>query len=97
MEESLEYLRPPKKEIQELEISSIFGFNEEDYIKSGEKDKSVRKIYYNVEYDEFENNSIIEFEREIAIFPEGWEKEKTLRFIYASNFNKKEFKEVILN
>lgn len=57
--------------------------------------KSIRRIYFNVEYNQYEIDLLIKFKqiikdynakREIN-FPEGWNDEDNLRYIYSTNCN----------
>lgn len=57
--------------------------------------KSIRKIYFDVQYNQYENNLLKQFKlvlkeycKKVQIaFPEGWNDEDNLRYIYSTNCN----------
>lgn len=79
------YLIPPKE---------VFDVTHTDhYIRHGEGKKSIRKIFANVRYEEFETKKLKEFEALIAKenvqLPANWTTVDTIRFMYAGKLDLK--------
>jgi len=72
--------------------SSSVGINHSDeYIRSGSGKDSIRRIFNNVQFDEFELQSIEEcevflYEQEVKL-PQGWTQSETLKYLYAAKFD----------
>lgn len=85
-----DYLRPGP-EVYSVKHDRKFPQYLAYYVKHGEGNKHVRKIFYHQPYDEYELSKINEFEEYIKQhnlhLPEDWTQELTLKYCYSGGFD----------
>eukprot|EP01017_Pseudomicrothorax_dubius_P040573 TRINITY_DN6366_c0_g1_i1.p1 TRINITY_DN6366_c0_g1~~TRINITY_DN6366_c0_g1_i1.p1 ORF type:complete len:396 (+),score=65.98 TRINITY_DN6366_c0_g1_i1:115-1302(+) len=81
--QNFDYLRPPSEALRVT--------RESNYIQKGERDKSVRKIFYNVPMTPYETTMLTQFEdmirAEHITLPRWWNRQEALRWCYCQRFD----------
>jgi len=80
--------------------ASSVGINHSaEYIKSGSGKDSIRRIFHNVRFDEFESQAIEECEAYLVEqetrLPQEWTQSETLKYLYATKFDAKSSAQLI--
>ncbi|CAK60467.1 unnamed protein product (macronuclear) [Paramecium tetraurelia] len=84
------YLKPPKQAMQ-LKHAGIMVIQLDEYIRYYVEGKLKRNVFYNVEFEDVEEELIKKLENLIAKkhvqLPLPWDKQTTLKFCYSGNFD----------